>query len=55
METRRNEGVTTYDLLGLTVTQHNTLLRALYQAHKEHGDTEAESLRVVLLGGTYPS
>lgn len=55
MQQRVNEGVTTYDLLGLTSAEHYTLVRALYRSFKDHGDAEAEKLRIVLLGGNYPS
>ena len=54
MEKVRHEGVTTYDLLGLTVEEHNTITRALYRSFKDHQDAKAESLRVALLGGTFP-
>lgn len=54
MEGRIHEGVTTYDLLGLTVAERVTILRALHRSYKDHGDTEAESLRCAMLGGEYP-
>ena len=54
MRTKRHEGVTTYDIIGLTVAEHNTLLRALHRSYKDYADREAESLRVALLGETYP-
>lgn len=51
MEKRRHDGVTTYDLLGLTVEEHNTLTRALYRSFIEYEDTKAEDLRLDLLRG----
>lgn len=55
MEVRRHEGITTYDLVVLTMAEKMTIIRALYQAFRDYDDKDAERLRVALLGGAYPS